>query len=135
MFFLGIGKDPLNGFLAFGIKLFVLRGVSGVIGQFFAVFPSMAQDSFYAVFRAGAQLPGRALRTDFWVAAIFPLTVPVGGTVRQGLVFRADHAVIGFIINILPPLVPAFHRQGTFAGSGQHPATGEHFFADVWGFV
>ncbi len=46
MFFLGIGKDPLNGFLAFGIKLFVFRGVSGVIGQFFVVFPNMAQDSF-----------------------------------------------------------------------------------------
>jgi len=52
MFFLGIGKDPLNGFLAFGIKLFVFRGVSGVIGQFFVVFPNMAQDSFNAVFRA-----------------------------------------------------------------------------------
>ena len=37
----GIGKDSLNGFLAFGIKIFVLRGVSGVIGQFFVVFPNM----------------------------------------------------------------------------------------------
>ena len=95
----------------------------------------MAQDSFNAAFRAGAKLPGRALGTDFWGTAIFPVTVPVGGTVCQGLIFRADRAVIGFIINILPTLVPAFHRQGTFAGSGQHPAIGEHFFADVWSFV
>ena len=64
MFFLGIGKDPLNGFLAFGIKLFVFRGVSGVIGQFFVVFPNMAQDSFNAVFRVGAKLPGRTLGTS-----------------------------------------------------------------------
>ena len=61
MLFFGIGKDPLNGFLAFGIKIFVLRGVSGVIGQFFVVFPNMAQDSFNAAFGAGAQVPGGTL--------------------------------------------------------------------------
>ena len=87
----------------------------------------MAQDSFYAVFRVGAKLPHRALGTDLRVAAIFPVAVPVGGTVFQGLVFRADHAVIVSIINILPPLVPAFHRHGTLVGSGQHPDIGKHF--------
>ncbi len=46
MLFFGIGKDSFNGFLAFGIKIFVFRGVSGVIGQFFVVFPNMAKDSF-----------------------------------------------------------------------------------------
>ena len=135
MLFFGIGKDSFNGFLAFGIKIFVLRGVSGVIGQFFVVFPNMAQDSFNAVFRAGAQVPGGTLGTDLRIAAIFPVTVPVSGAVCQELIFRADHAVIVFIINILPPLVPAFHRHGTLVGSGQHPAIGEHFFADVWSFV
>ena len=42
----------------------------------------------------------------FGVAAILPVTVPVVGVVGQNLVFRADHAVIMFIIDILPPLVP-----------------------------
>ena len=135
MLFFRIRKDPFNGFFAFGVKVLVFRGVSGVIGQIFVVLPNMAQDSFYAVFRVGAKLPGGTLRTNFWIAAIFPVTVPVGGTVGQEPVFRADHAVIVFIINILPPLVPALQRHGTLVGSGQHPAIVEHFFADMWSFV
>ena len=31
--FFGVGKDALNDFLAFGIKIFVFRGVLGVVGQ------------------------------------------------------------------------------------------------------
>ena len=80
------------------------------------VHDSVAFDDVYD--KVTAQVPCGTLRTNFWVAAIFPVTVPVGGTVCQGLVFRADHAVIVFIINILPPLVPAFHRHRTLAGSG-----------------
>ena len=109
MLFFGIGKDPLNGFLAFGIKIFVFRGVPGVIGQFLVIFPNMAQDGFHAVFGMGAQVPGGTLSTDLRVAAIFPLTVPVSGTVCQGLVFWADHTVIIFIINILPRR--SYHRR------------------------
>ncbi len=82
MLFFGIGKDPLNGLLAFGIKIFVFRGVPGVIGQFLVILPDMAQDGFYAVFGTGAKLPCGTLSTNFWVTAIFPITVPVGGTVR-----------------------------------------------------
>ena len=87
MLFLGIGKDSLNGFLAFGIKIFVFRGVSGVIGQFFVVFPNMAQDSFYAVFRVGAQVLRRALGTDLRMAAIFPVTVAEAAS-QTGSVMR-----------------------------------------------
>ena len=54
MLFFGISKDPFNGLFAFGVKVLVFRGVSGVIGQFLVVFPDMAQDSLHAVFRAGA---------------------------------------------------------------------------------
>jgi hypothetical protein len=41
MLFFRIRKDPFNGFFAFGVKVLVFRGVSGVIGQFFVVFPNM----------------------------------------------------------------------------------------------
>jgi hypothetical protein len=54
MLFFRIRKDPFNGFFAFGVKVLVFRGVSGVIGQFLVVFPDMALDSLHAVFRAGA---------------------------------------------------------------------------------
>ena len=135
MLFLGVGKDPLNGFFAFGVKVPILGGIPGVVSQLLIIFPDMAQDGFHAVFGTGAQLPCGALGTDLQVAAIFQVSVPVGGTVGQGLVVRADHAVIVFIINILPPLVPALHRHGTLVGSGQHPAIIEYFFADMGCFV
>ena len=54
MLFFGIGKDPLNGFFTFGVKIPILGGVSGVIGQFLIILPDMAQDGFHAVFGAGA---------------------------------------------------------------------------------
>ena len=41
MLFFRIRKDPFNGFFAFGVKVLVFRGVSGVIGQFLVVFPDM----------------------------------------------------------------------------------------------
>ena len=135
MLFLGVGKDALNRLFAFGIKLLVLGCVPGVIGQFLVILPDMAQDGFHAVFGVGAQLPCGTLGADFGVAAIFPVPVPVGGTVCQRLVFRADHAVIVFIINILPPLVSALHRHGALVGGGQHPAIIKYFFANVWSFV
>ncbi len=53
MFFLRVGRDPFNGFFAFGVKVLVFRGVSGVIGQFLIVLPDMALDSLHAAFRAG----------------------------------------------------------------------------------
>ena len=68
----------------------------------------------------------------FGVAAILPVTVPVVGVVGQNLVFRADHAVIMFIIDILPPLVPTLYRHETLVGGGQHPAIVKYFFADIW---
>ena len=34
MLFFGVGKDPLNGFFAFCVKVLIFRGVSGVIDQF-----------------------------------------------------------------------------------------------------
>ena len=51
--FFRICKNPFNGFFAFGVKVLVFRGVSGVISQFLIVLPDMALDSLYAVFRAG----------------------------------------------------------------------------------
>ena len=52
-------------------------------------------------------MPGRALDTDFRVACVFPVTVPVGSAVGQGLVFRTNHAVVVFIIDISLPVKAA----------------------------
>ena len=51
VFFLGVGKDPFNRFLSFCVKITILRGVSGVVGKFLAVFPDV---------------PGHGNRPDWW---------------------------------------------------------------------
>ena len=39
-------------------------------------------------------MPGGALGADFRIAAVFTVSIPVGGVVGQDVVFRADYAVI-----------------------------------------
>ena len=65
MLFFGVGKDPLNGFLALRVKLLVFRSIPGIVGQFFIVLPDVAQDGLYAVFGAGTKLAGGTLGADF----------------------------------------------------------------------
>jgi len=67
-------------------------------------------------------MPGWALSADFRVACVFPVTIPVGGAVSQGLVFWTDHAAVVFIIDVSPPGMSALSGHGTLVSSGQHPA-------------
>ncbi len=80
-------------------------------------------------------MAGGTLGTDFRVAAVFTVSIPVGGAVGQDVVFRADHAVIIFIIDVRPPGMSAFHRHGPLVGSRQYPAIPEYLFADMRGLV
>ena len=50
--------------------------------------------------------------TDFWVAVVFPVSIPVGGMVGENLVFRADYTVEIFIIDVRPPGCPPFIVMG-----------------------
>ena len=70
VFFFGVGKDPLNGFLVLRVKKPVLRGVPGVIGQSCVVLPDVAQDSFQTVFGVGAQVPGGTLGADWGLCLV-----------------------------------------------------------------
>ena len=74
------------------------------------MFPDMPLYGFYAVFGVGASLSGGTICANLGIAFVFPVAVPVRGAVVQNLVFRADHTVIEFVIDILPPLVAALHR-------------------------
>lgn len=80
-------------------------------------------------------MPGGTLRADFRVACIFPVTVLVGSAVGKGLVFRTNHAVVVFIIDISPPGMSASHGHRELVSSGQHPAIIKYFLADVRGLV
>ena len=80
-------------------------------------------------------MPGWALSADFRVACVFPVTIPVGGAVSQGLVFWTDHTAVVFIIDVSPPGMSALSGHGTLVSSGQHPAIIKHFPADVRGLV
>lgn len=118
VFFLGIGEDSFNGLFPSSIECPVLRRIPGVVRQLLIVLPNMSLHSFHAVLCMRTELPCGATGTDSGGAPVFPVSIPVGRPVGQGLVFRADHAVVVFIINILPPFVPALHDLRTLISCG-----------------
>ena len=90
---------------------------------------------FGTILGVGTKLARRAAFANLRVGLVFPVSVPVGRTVWQGLKLRAEDAIVVFVIHILPPFVPALHGLGTFVGGGQHPAVLEYFLADMRCFV
>lgn len=99
VFFLGAGKDPFNGLLPLLIQFLVLWSIAGVIRQFLIDLPDVPLYRLYAVYGAGAQVPGRTFCTDLRITPVLPVFLPFGGSVGQHLVLRADDAVIMFIIS------------------------------------
>ena len=52
---------------------------------------------------------GRTGGADIRIALVFPISITVRRAIFQGLVFGTYHAVVEFIIDILPPLVSILH--------------------------
>ena len=134
VFFLGVREDPLNGFLSALVELRVRRRISGIVRQFLIVLPDMPHRFDTA---PGMRTPfsGRTGRADIRIALVFPISIPVRGAVFQGLVFGTYHAVVEFIIDILPPLVSILHGLRALVGCGKDSAIAEHFPADMRRFV
>ena len=63
----------------------------------------MAQDRFLALCIFSALRSGGAVFAKVGSALVFPVSVPVCGGIMQRAVFRADHVVEIFIVNIRPP--------------------------------
>ena len=80
-------------------------------------------------------MAGGATGADLGAASVFPVSVPVGGAVRQGLEFRAEYTAIILVIYILPPFMAALPGLRPFVSGGQHTSIFKHLFADVRGFV
>lgn len=74
---------------------------------------------------------GRTGRADIRIALVFPISVTVRRAVFQRLVFGTEHAVVEFIIDILPPLVSILHGLRALVGCGKDSAVTEHFLADT----
>ena len=74
------------------------------------MFPDMPLYGFYAILGMSAKLSGGTICANLGIAFVFPVAVPVCCRIFEELVFRADHTVIEFVIDILPPLVAALHR-------------------------
>ena len=108
MLFFGVRKDAFNGLFPLPVKILVLRCIAGVVRQVLVILPDMPLYGLYAVLGMRAKLSGGTIRTNSVVTLVFPVAVPVCGGIFQDLVFRANHTVIEFIIDILPPLVSPF---------------------------
>ena len=135
MFFLGVGKDPLNGFLPPFVQLLILGHITGVVGQFLVVLPDVPLYRFDTVFGMGTQMAGGTVDTDVGITPVLPVSIPVRGTVGEYLVLRANHTVIVLVIYILPPLVAALHGLRALISGGQHTSIFKYLFADMRGLV
>ena len=135
VFFLGVREDPFNGLFSLLVKIPVLRCIAGVVCQLLIVLPDMPLHRFDTVPGMRTPFSGRTGRADIRIALVFPISIPVRGAVFQGLVFGTYHAVVEFIINILPPLVSILHGLRALVGWGKGSAIAEHFLADMRRFV
>lgn len=135
VFFLGVREDPLNGFLSALVELRVHRRISGIVRQFLIVLPDMPLHRFDTVSGMRTPFSGRTGRADIRIALVFPISITVRRAIFQGLVFGTYHAVVEFIIDILPPLVSILHGLRALVGCGKDSAIAEHFLADMRRFV
>ena len=131
VFLFCVRKDPFNRFFALLIQIAVLRRIPGIIRQIFVVLPDMPLYRFCAVFGMCTQSPRGTIGADFRIAFVLAAAIPVCCAVVQDLVFRADHAVIEFIINVFPPFVSALHGLRPFVGCRKNPLVPKHLFADM----
>ena len=69
--------------------------------------------------------------TNAGIALVLAVALPVCCAVFQNLAFRTDHAVVKFVINILPPLVPTLHSLGPFVSRGKDSLVTKYFLADM----
>ena len=109
VFFLGVREDPFNGFLSALIELRVRRRISGIVRQLLIVLPDMPLHRFDTVLGMRTPFSGRTGGADIRIALVFPISITVRRAIFQGLVFGTYHAVVEFIIDILPPLVSILH--------------------------
>ena len=112
MFFFRVRKDTLDCLFPLLVYLLVLRYVSVFLGLFGVVRPDMPGHDFRMVPAQCALLPLRAGLADFRVALVFPVAFPVRGRVFQDLVFRAQIAVIVFVVHVLMLLEKTVFRHG-----------------------
>lgn len=131
MLFFGVCKNAFNGLSPPLVKIPVLWCAAGVIRQVLVILPDMLLHRFDAALGMGTQLSGRTVGAYLRIALVFPVAVPVCSGIFEDLVFRANHAIIEFIIDILPPFVAALHRHGTFADCGKDSAIIKYLLADM----
>ena len=102
---LGIRKDTLYRFFSGLVHPLVDRCVPGIVSHILVCLPDMTGNRLNAIFVLCAKRSGWTVGTNLWVALVFPVSIPVGGTVVQYLVFWTDDAVEMLIIHIFPPFM------------------------------
>ena len=78
MLFLGIRKDPFNGFLAHLVVFLVTLRISKFLCHIHIRLPDVLRYRLNKVLVPGTLLPGGAVRTDLWITFVFPVAVTVG---------------------------------------------------------
>ena len=95
----------------------------------------MAQDRFLALCIFSALRSGGAVFAKVGSALVFPVSVPVCGGIMQRAVFRADHVVEIFIVNIRPPGMAVLLGFRAGVAGGQSAVALKNTLADPGRFV
>ena len=85
----------------------------------------MPRHDLYMSLAVGALIQIRAMLTDFRITLVFPVTVPVRGTVTEDRVCRAEIAIEVFVINVFMLRKESVFRLG--AGVGAQKRNSELF--------
>ena len=133
--FLCIGKHTLYFLLPRLVDVPVLRCVPDVFRHFHKVLPDVAGNSFLTLGALRTHGFCRTVLAQIRLALVLTVAVPVCCGIVQGPVFRANHIVIEFIVNVgVPGLISVFGFR-VRVGRGQNTPTLKNSFADPRCFV
>lgn len=135
MFFLSIGEHPLNCLAAQFITLLSCLGMAVVFGSFDVIFPNVLDDYLLVVPAGSALCQVGARCTNRRIALEHSVTIPVGRTVTQDLVVRADHAVVVIVVDIVTGAAKAFLSHRPLVGHRRVSTGIDYLLADPRGLV
>src|SRR5699024_5799884 len=85
VFFVCVGEDPLDRYLADGIYSLGKVGFADRLSNVQEFLPDVALEYFLALFTCTALFPARAAAAGFWHAAVEPFSIPVCCGVPQAV--------------------------------------------------
>lgn len=135
MLFFCIGKHTLDFLLSQFVEVAVLWCMPDILSHFHEALPDMPRNSLFALGILCTQCPCGTILAQVGAAFVFPVAVPVGSGIVQRFIFRANHIVKVFIVDVVIPGMAAFFGFGAGIGRSQNSAAFKDSLANPGCFV